>query len=85
MASGQRVYTSEEVLGEVFADADSEYDISDESGSYDPSSSEQSSEEENVNDHKEEPSQDEDNFESQLIPCGRAAVLEVTEVQEEVK
>ena len=73
MASRQRVYTSEDVLDEVFADTDSKYDEnSKESVLDDPSSSEGLSEEENANENEEEPSKDEDNFKPQLIPRGRA-------------
>lgn len=48
MASRPRVYISDEVLDEFFADADSEYDENNtESDSYDPRGSEDSSVEEN--------------------------------------
>ena len=76
MASRQCVYTSEEVLDEAFADGDSEYDENKEEGdSYDPNSSEESLEEENVNDHEEEPSEDEDIFKPQFILVYTVAMI----------
>ena len=71
MASRPRVYTRQEVVDEVFADQDSEYDEnSDESDSYDPSSSEESSEEEIADENDGEPSEDESQNDE---PRGRVA------------
>ena len=75
MASRQRVYTSDEVLDEVFADADSEYDEnSDDSDFYDPSSSGESPDEENAGENDGEASEEDDSYQPQLIARGRAAV-----------